>query len=333
MIYSIFSTFLRLFIVFLLTTHLGFGGELQLLFINEDKGQFLTKLSDNIFSDDKKTDGQLSSSLYIGYAFNIEKNTKSIFAIQSDIFTPSGLNKYANTATIGDRAFSETWMLSIDTSIKDVLLDSSFYIDQIITPFVKVGYQGEEPKQNSFQNFLHGLSGKEKYNGWSDRLIFKDILIYGVDYMTRFIANIKQYSISLEPCIIYSLGMTLEYFGFGGFLRLGSKPTYDYGCSRISPLISYNILHDYKKNTNFCWFLYTGYQKRLIGSNAFLQEKTLITKIQTTDMLNVVSDKVIGANIFLNNISLNLSITHRSKEFSTQNHPQTFLKAGLSYTL
>jgi len=325
--------FTRFFLILLcIISVFSYAKEFQFSFSNEDKGDGLTNISNSIFPDGKKSDGNLSQSIYLGYSDNISNNTKFILSIQNDIFTPSHENKLEEKAVVGDRPFASSSTINFDISNKYKVYDlNMLYLDQIFTPFIKFGLVGNKSHGDSLQNFTHKLIGADEYKGWSYQLQNKYAFIYGIDYMPRLSFGLKQFALSLEPNVIYSGGNIFEYCGYGGFIRIGSIAKYDYGSRRINPLNTNNILNDYKENIKYVWNIYSGYQKRYMNRNYFLEGKTSKTGIQTVNMLDKVTDKVIGINFLFVKMLLDVSITERSKEFTTQKHSQTFVKAGLSY--
>lgn len=126
-------------------------------------------------------------------------------------------------------------------------------------------------------------------------------------------------------------GNVMTYGSLGATFRVGQNLGADYGVPRIRPSLSGTTWFDASRMTqDLGWYLYAGVQGRAVAQNIFLDGNTFATSRSVHKNI-LVGDFTAGASVFFRDwLKLDVSVTQRSKEFTTQHSADHFGAANLS---
>ncbi len=313
----------------LLLSLLSFGSyssDLSLVFVNEDKGSGLGSLSDALFPEAKDSDGHYSQSLSFGYGFNVNRNAYLNFSIQSDTFTPGSDAKNESRGVVGERPFASS--TSATANLKTKVLFRDF--DLILNPSFSLGLVGEDCGGGLLQDFLHSVIGATEYAGWADEVESKAFYTYGLQAKPRF--SYLNGKFAIEPAMFYTGGNLVNYYGVGGSLRLATfDMRRDFGLSHIGVTQSGNLSPS-NGASGLGFSSYVGFETRFMSENYYLEGKTTKSNQQLVNMEDTVTDLVVGFNVYYRNVLLDFAVINRSKEYTTQDEEQSFMRANVAFT-
>ena len=297
----------------------SFADQIYFEFGNEDKGSF-TSLSEALYGSDH-SDGNFSQGLYLSYSHDLSTNSHLTYFIEQDIYTPFGDNKRAPSATIGDRPFAAF----LGTGVK-YRYRSDHFVHKAALYF---GVIGPDAKGKEVQDFLHSSAiSADEYAGWDDQVDNRYGGIGAYNLAWRIHSGSDSFGFELSPHVSLSVGNLLSYQGLGATIRLGSHLREDYGPRFFSPLSNGEYITDY---SGFSWNIFAGFERRHIDKNYLLEGKTSISKIQTVDAKDYVTDTQVGVNITYGYLSASVEFVNRSEEFVGQSDDQQFIRAGIGF--
>ncbi len=304
----------------------SFAGDFSLSFVNEDKGSPFQDISDYLFPEAEKSDGNYSQSLYLSYGFNAGDSSYLKFAFQNDVFSPSGHAKNKEFGVVGDRPFASSLQASVDLKTKFFKTDN---FDLVVNPVFSFGTVGSDSGGGRIQDFFHDLKEASEYLGWEDEVESKKFKKYSLQAKPRIMGLGGK--VAIEPAAFYVDGDLVSYHGYGGALRFGTfDMRRDFGLSHIG-ITQSGSLSPSNGAAGLGVSGYIGFEKRVMDENYFLEGQTSISNQTLVTIEDEVTDIVVGFNVYFSNVLLDLAIIERSKEYTTQNQKQSFLRANLGF--
>jgi lipid A 3-O-deacylase len=241
------------------------------------------------------------------------------------IFTPS--NKTLSTPDPNDRPYAG-WLYNGIELMQNT--DGRRY-DQL---GVTLGIVGPAALGEEVMNGFHSVFGFGKANGWSHQLHNEPALTVDYVHKWRFAAQFERAG-GLEVDAIPEVGATLgNVFTYGeatGMVRLGRGLDADYGPRMLQPAstgggyFSPSLSH-----RRFGFYLFGGYQERLVGRNIFLDGNTW------RDSASVIKypwvhDEFAGISAFgWNRVRADFTYVRRSREFNGQPSDDRYGSATVS---
>ncbi len=313
------------FLLFLFSSS-SFCGDLSISFVNEDKGSPFDQISDYLFPTAKSSDGNYSQAFYMSYGFNAGDSSYLKLAFQNDVFTPFSSAKNEEFGVVGERPFASSLSVSADLKTKFFTTDN---FDLIVNPAFRFGAVGPDSGGERIQDFFHNVKGATEYLGWADEVESKKFRIYSLQAKPRIMGLGGKFAI--EPAAFYVDGNLVSYHGYGAALRLGTYDMRrDFGLSHIG-IIQSGSLSPSNGALGVGLSGYVGFEKRYMDENYFLEGKTSLSNQTLVTIEDEVTDIVVGLSVYFSNVLLDFAIIERSKEYTTQNHSQSFLRANLGF--
>lgn len=185
--------------------------------------------------------------------------------------------------------------------------------------------------QNDFHQFVSVSSAL----GWKNQLHNEPGLMATYERKWRFeqplIGNL---AVDAIPEAGATLGNVLTYGQTGGMVRFGQNLAADYGPDHIRPSLSGTGWFDPDQlKGDLGWYVFLGTQGRAVGRNLVLQGNSFAPSLGV-DEKPFVADFTAGASLFLSSVSLNLTLTERTKEFyGQQGRPDRFGSISFAFQL
>ena len=185
------------------------------------------------------------------------------------------------------------------------------------------------------QKSFHASLGQGSPAGWSAELKDEPGLVLSYDRKWRLQAPIGGgYAAEIIPEVGGSVGNVFTYGQAGAILRFGKDLGADYGPARIRPSLSGTTWFDAEQaGRGLGWYVFAGAQARLVAHNIFLDGNTFQTSA-SVEKKPMVADFSAGLALFWSDrLKLDVVMTERSKEFTTQNGRDHFGGVNLSVRL
>jgi len=268
------------------------GGKLSALFLRKNHSDSLLHIP---FIDYKVGDSYIS------------------FSYAQELFTPEDIE--ATELVIDDRPYAGYMNLQV------ALHNSSHNVLRSLT--TQVGIVGPSAKMEQVQKFVHSIVGSPTPEGWDNQL--HDELIFQLNYGEKRYYKLEKIK-ELDSVIITDLGFELgnastKLFG-GAMWRLGWGVPEDYGTYSIDnhsyskvPLKAAEIHH--KKEWDFCFNF--ALRANAIARNIFLDGNS-DGDSHSVEKENFVLEGSYGFSLIYDNMSLDYTRTHSTKEFSQQDN-------------
>jgi hypothetical protein len=125
-----------------------------------------------------------------------------------------------------------------------------------------------------------------------------------------------------------AIGNVFTYAAAGFIVRLGSDLGDDFGPPRIRPSLPGGSYYRPRKGIN--WYVFTGFQGRVVLRNIFLDGNTF-SDSHSVDKKILVGDLQAGLTLFINRFRLSYTQIFRTKEFEGQDSGDIFGSLSLSY--
>lgn len=188
------------------------------------------------------------------------------------------------------------------------------------TKELSLGVIGPLAQGEDVQNFFHELTGTLLAEGWHYQLtnevtasLFKQYEVHHTLNPHTVLHHRSSWSIG-TPFTYVSQGVTLEFLSSGNLEH--------YGPLRIHTARMGNGLYTVPRHEIF-WTTFVSLDGRFMVVNTFLDGNTFQDS-PSVEKYNLVGDLSYGITIGQNDIRFTWEIIHRSKEFTTQDTPNTF---------
>lgn len=181
---------------------------------------------------------------------------------------------------------------------------------------ITFGIIGPSALGEEVQTFGHKLSNSPIPKGWDHQL--NDELAIGFNY-SRFSRILKPISDNLtfgvNPQFSGTIGNAYTYGSFGVMFRLGNNLKQDLSPPNIRPGFPGSIY--FQKSKQHSWYVYLGFEGRLILRNIFLDGNTF-SNSHNVEKKSLVGDVQYGIVYTFDDMRISISSMTRSKEFTTQ---------------
>ncbi|GHU05587.1 membrane protein [Alphaproteobacteria bacterium] len=258
------------------------------------------------------------------------------------IFRSGGKRKYA--FELGQSIFTPT-----DTESRDYLPGQRPYAawsnvgislmqeqgNLLETLELQLGVVGPAALGRQAQNGWHRIIDVDRTNGWRHQIKNEPGLVLSYGRKGRFGGALGSgLAFDAIPEVGFSLGNVFTYAQGGILFRLGQNIDADYGPIRNRPHFSGSGWFDEDRmDGGFGWYLFAGANGRAVARNIALDGNSWKDS-PSIGKEPFVGDIVFGASIYWSaNVRLDLSVTHRSREYKGQADTDSFGSIGLSFGL
>lgn len=197
------------------------------------------------------------------------------------------------------------------------------------------GIVGPSAGGRQTQNDYHQFIGIEQAHGWSHQLHDEPGVMISYERKWRLLLPIADgFAIDAIPELGATAGNVATYAESGLMLRIGKGLQADYGPARIRPGLSgTSYFNSAYLEDPFGFYVFAGVQGRAVARNIFLDGNSFEDS-REVDKKVFVADLTGGFALFWSDdIRLDASFIHRSKEFDGQSKPEEFAGINLSFGL
>jgi lipid A 3-O-deacylase len=197
------------------------------------------------------------------------------------------------------------------------------------------GIVGPSAGGRQTQNDYHQFIGIDQAHGWDHQLEDEPGIMLSYERKWRLIQPIAGgFAVDAIPELGAAVGNVQTYAESGVLLRFGKGLEADYGPARMRPGPSgtsyFNA--DYLEDP-FGFYFFVGAQGRAVARNVFLDGNTFEDS-PSVDKKVFVADLTAGFALFWSDdIRLDGTFIHRTKEFDGQDKPEEFAGVNLSFGL
>ncbi|AKS41760.1 lipid A deacylase LpxR family protein [Wenzhouxiangella marina] len=193
---------------------------------------------------------------------------------------------------------------------------------------VGLGIAGPAAGGKQLQKTIHRLIDTRRPVGWNEQLENEPTLLLGYDRIRRInqLDTLNGHRFDVNAFGGVTVGNAYTHLTGGGFIRIGSNLTTDYGPPRITPAVSGSAFFQPNGRT---WYLFLGTEGRLVGRDLFLEGNTIGGR-DGVDIRRFVGE-VFGGFVFSQG-PFRVTYTHvwRSREFIGQPQGQDYGALSLS---
>lgn len=243
------------------------------------------------------------------------QGTKRVsYGLGQSIFTPDDIRSYELQPL--DRPYAG-WLYGSVGIISDTG-------SQFDTLELSLGVVGPASFAKQTQRFVHEyISGSQHPHGWYHQLDNEPGIVLSYDRKWRSFYQFSAlgHGVDFTPGMGVSLGNVLTDAKMGATVRIGRNLPSDYGPPRVRPSLSGS---DYFIPTKgFGWYLFAGAEGRYIAHNIFLDGNTFASS-HSVDKENWVGDLQAGFAITYDGVRFAYTHVFRTREYETQNDPESF---------
>jgi lipid A 3-O-deacylase len=197
------------------------------------------------------------------------------------------------------------------------------------------GIVGPSAGGRETQNDYHQFIGIDQAHGWDHQLDDEPGVMLSYERKWRLLLPIADgFAVDAIPELGATAGNVATYAESGVLLRFGRGLEADYGPARIRPGLSGTSYFnsDYLEDP-FGFYFFAGAQGRAVARNIFLDGNTFEDS-REVDKKVFVADLTAGFALFWSDdVRLDGSFIHRTKEFDGQSKPEEFAGVNLSFGL
>ncbi|MBD3671250.1 MAG: lipid A deacylase LpxR family protein [Gammaproteobacteria bacterium] len=252
---------------------------------------------------------------------NIQTVTHSL---GQKIFTPSDIS--VADLIPDDRPYAGWLYVAFAFSNQQEIEPDLYYLT---TLELNLGLVGPSSGAESVQNFIHDLINAEQAQGWSHQLNDEPIVGINSVHKWRLFTTVgSDFEFEISPHAVMSLGNAFTYVGGGVMFRWGRGLRNDIGTPSIRPSFPGSAYLNRQTIRN--WYLFAGYESRLVLRNIFLDGNSL-SDSHSVSKEPIVGDIQLGFAFHLGDMRLSFSETLRSREFSTQSGLNPYSAINLTF--
>lgn len=264
------------------------------------------------------------------FSRNPDMQRNIALSVGQKMFTPADISR--RDLINGDRPYAGWLYGSVAFHNKN---------DRVLnTVEIQAGLIGDWSLARQTQDFIHGLRGIDKAQGWGNQLNneFGFALIY--DRKKRVVRRTDfsgQWGVDLITHYGGAAGTVFTNVDAGAELRLGWNLPTDFGSALIRPAGDTNAPADTKdpryepRGKTFSFHVFAAATGRLVLHDIFLDGNTFSRSHSVTREL-LVGDFVIGASLVYRKVKFSYAQVLRTKEFKAQQGGHNFGSISISYT-
>jgi lipid A 3-O-deacylase len=252
--------------------------------------------------------------------FSAKGDVRTRYALGQNMFTP--INKTQANPSPTDRPYAGFLYGTFG-----LVGDSGTHLDQLQ---FTVGVVGPMALAGETQNWVHGMIGDAKAQGWHYQLHNEPGLIIQYERSIKLIPpqSIIGLIFDIEPHYGAAVGNVYDFVNAGLMARLGFNLPNDYGPMRIDPSMPGSNF--FEPTGGFSAYVFAGVDGRAIARNIFLDGNTWEDS-RSVVKRNLVYDIDLGAAITFNAFRLSYTYVVRTREYSTQPQNSKFGAIALSF--
>jgi len=241
------------------------------------------------------------------------------YALGQSVFTPGDIK-------IADPPLSERPYAGWLYGTIGLGLETGRQLDQFA---LTIGMVGPASLAGQSQKIVHRLIDSDDPKGWDTQLHNEPGIVVTCQRSLRefatttFLGN----QIDFTPHAGIVIGNVFTYGNAGLTIRYGRQLPKDYGPPRIQPGLPGS--GDFSPATDFGWYIFAGFEGRVIGRNIFLDGNSFRDS-RSVDKEYLVGDFQFGLVLDLSNIRLSYTHVLRTHEFRTQEGNDDFGAITLS---
>ena len=254
--------------------------------------------------------------------FDAPGDVRTRYAIGQNMFTP--LDKTLANPSPTDRPYA-----GFLYGTAGLIGDSGTHLDQVQ---ITLGVVGPMSLAGDAQNWVHGIVGDKKAQGWHYQLRNEPGLIIQEERSFKLIPpkSVLGMVFDFEPHVGAAVGNVYDFANAGAMARLGFNLPGDYGPMRIDPSMPGSSF--FEPTGGFSAYVFGGVDGRAVGRNLFLDGNTFEDS-RSVSKFNLVYEYDLGAAITFRSMRLSYTFVIRSREYKTQPKMSKFGAVGLSFRI
>jgi len=181
---------------------------------------------------------------------------------------------------------------------------------------ITLGLVGPSALAKETQAFAHSISNSPIPQGWQNQL--NDEITFGLSYslLSRVIKPISDnLSYGYNQQVTMRIGNAYTYASLGAMYRLGDNLRQDLSPPNIHP--GFPGLTYFKSTKKLNWYIFLGFEARLVGRNIFLDGNTF-SDSHSVKKKPLIGDIQYGIVFIFDEMRIAISSTSRTKEYTTQ---------------
>lgn len=194
-----------------------------------------------------------------------------------------------------------------------------------------IGIVGPSSMGEETQTSFHDLIDIESPRGWDNQL--HNELGLGISYSRawKYVYPLSDtYEFGISPQLTATLGNVYTYVAGGAMFRFGARISGDFAPPSVRPGFLGTPL--FQTGKDFSWYLYAGFEGRLVGRNIFLDGNTF-SDSHSVEKESLVGDYQYGLVFRFNRVRVALSSITRTREFTTQVDDTRFGAVNVSFAI
>ncbi len=197
----------------------------------------------------------------------------------------------------------------------EVSSDTGYRLDQFQ---ITMGVVGPHSMSEESQKAVHKIIDSPQPMGWHTQLNTEPGLVLSYQRKwkaQREVMRLAGLGIDFSPHIGGSVGNVFTHLAVGGVFRAGFDLPKDYGPPLLSPSLAGTNF--FVPTNSFGWYLFGGFEGRVVGRNIFLDGNTFRSS-RSVNKRYLVVDFMVGAVITFKKIRLAYTHVQRTREFRGQ---------------
>lgn len=197
---------------------------------------------------------------------------------------------------------------------------------------LQLGVVGPASLAEQTQKFVHQIVHATHPEGWSTQLKNEPaaVLLYQRSWRAFVSGKALGFSFDVAPHVGGAIGNVYDYLNAGAMARIGFDLPDDYGPLRIDPSLPGSSF--YKPKGDFSWYIFGGFDGRVMGRNLFLDGNSF-THSRSVAKTVLVGDLQFGAVISFRRVRVTFTHVFRSKEYRHQPGVDQFGAVSVSFRI
>jgi hypothetical protein len=194
-----------------------------------------------------------------------------------------------------------------------------------------LGVVGPASMGEDTQTSVHDLLDIESPRGWDNQL--HNELGLGLSYsrMWKYVYPMSEtLEFGLGPQLTASLGNVYTYAATGVMFRLGTQLRNDFAPPSVRPGFPGTPL--FHTGSGYSWYLYAGFEGRLVGRNIFLDGNTFRDS-HSVDKEQWVGDYQYGLVFRIKRVRIAFTNVYRTREYTTQQDNTQYGAVNVSFAI
>jgi len=292
------------------------------VFVSDNDGHFTHGTLVSLLSEADKVPWWVRRGAQMLPFFDDSGSLRAGFSLGQNIYTPDDISRLEPDPK--DQPYAGWLYLSAGLAS-----DTGHRLDRVD---LSLGIVGPQSYAEDTQTLWHELIGAPRPQGWDRQLKNEPavLLTYERQYRLPVLRGGSLLGLEFDttPGFGAAVGNVFDYVAAGATVRIGQGLASDYGPPMIQPSLPGSGF--FETEGGFGWYLFAGFQSRLVAHNVFLDGNTFADS-PSVDRRPLVADAQFGLVLTFPRYRVHFTQVFRTKEFHGQDEPTTYGAVGLSF--